>query len=64
MNVVSNSNLVSLETEKRITACNFQTMVMNFFVIPQDLMRLNRKLCIYVNMKLFVVILKFHDDKL
>ena len=39
MNVVSNSNLVSLETEKRITACNFQTMVMNFFVIPQDLIR-------------------------
>ena len=31
--------LVSLETEKTTTTYNFQTMVMNSFVIPHDLMR-------------------------
>ena len=37
MEVVTTSNLVSSKTEK--TACNFQTMVINFFVVPHDLMR-------------------------
>ena len=39
MKVVSTSNLVSLETKKATTACNFQTIAMNSFVIPHDLMR-------------------------
>ena len=44
MEVVSTSNLVSSEnkenrTKKRQTiACDFQTMAMNSFVIPHDLM--------------------------
>ena len=39
MEVVSTSKLVSSENEKTTTACNFQTMTMNSFVIPHDLMR-------------------------
>ena len=43
MEVVSTSNLVSLEKKKKkkkeTTACNFQIMAMNTFVIPHDLMR-------------------------
>ena len=38
MEVVSTLNLVSSETEKT-TACNLQTMAMNSFVMPDDLMR-------------------------
>ena len=33
MEAVSNSNLVSSENEKATTACNFQTMAMNSFVM-------------------------------
>ena len=36
MEVVSTSNLVSLEKKR---TCNFQTMAMNSFVMPYDLMR-------------------------
>ena len=39
MEVVSTSKLISSENEKTTTACNFQTMTMNSFVIPPDLMR-------------------------
>ena len=38
MEVVSISNLVSSEKEET-TACNFQIMAMNSFVMPHDLMR-------------------------
>ena len=38
MEIVSTSNLVSSENEKK-TAFNFQTMAANSFVIPHDLMR-------------------------
>ena len=38
MEVVSSSSLVSSEAEK-ITACIFQTMPINSFVMPHDLMR-------------------------
>ena len=38
MEVVSTSNLVSLEAAKTI-ACNFQTIPINSFVMPHDLMR-------------------------
>ena len=38
MQVVSTSNLVSSDTEKT-TACNFQTMAMNSFIMPHNLMR-------------------------
>ena len=38
MEVVSTSNLVSLENEK-ITASNFQIMAMKSSVMPHDLMR-------------------------
>ena len=37
MEVVSTSNLVSWETEKITTACNFQKM--NSFIMSHDLMR-------------------------
>ena len=37
MEVPSTSNLVSLETERTATACNFQTMTMNSFLMPHDL---------------------------
>ena len=40
MEVVSTSNLVSSENEKKkTTACNFQTTAINSFAIPHDLMR-------------------------
>ena len=43
MKVVATSNLVFSENEKKkkkkTTACNFQTMAMNSFVIPHDLIR-------------------------
>ena len=38
MGVVSTSNLVSSENEKT-PACNFQTMAMNSFVMPHNLIR-------------------------
>ena len=53
MEVVSTLNLVSSENEKT-AAFNFQTMVM-----PHD--ERPKKLCIYANMKLFVV--KKHPKK-
>ena len=39
MDVVSASKLVSSETKKTTTACDFQTMTMNYFVMTHDLMR-------------------------
>ena len=39
MKAVSTSNLVSLETEKTTIAYNFQTIPINSFVMPHDLMR-------------------------
>ena len=40
MEVISTSNLISSENEKKeTTTCNFQTMAMISFVIPHDLMR-------------------------
>ena len=39
MKVVSTSNLVSPEAEKTTIACNFQTIPINCFVVPHDLMR-------------------------
>ena len=39
MEVVSTSNLVSSEAKKTTTAYNFQTMHINSFVIPHDLIR-------------------------
>ena len=44
MEVVSTSTLVSSKNEKRkkTTACNFQIMAVNSFVIPHDLMRADR----------------------
>ena len=38
MEIVSNSNLVSLEAEKT-AACNLQTMSIDFFVMPHDLVK-------------------------
>ena len=38
MGVISTSNLVSSENEKA-TACNFQTIAMNSFVMTNDLIR-------------------------
>ena len=39
MEIVSTSNLVSLEAEKATTTCNFQTMNINSFVRSHDLIR-------------------------
>ena len=39
MKVVSTSNLVSSEAKKTTAACNFQTMPINSFLMPHDLMR-------------------------
>ena len=39
MDVVSTSNSVSSEAEETAIACNFQTMTINSFVMPHDLMR-------------------------
>ena len=39
MEVVSTSNIVSLENKKTTTVCNFQTMAMNSFFVSHDLMR-------------------------
>ena len=39
MEVVSASNIVSLEAEKTTSASNFQTMPINSFVMPHDLMK-------------------------
>ena len=38
MEVVSTSDLASSENEKTTTACNFQILALNSFVIPHDLM--------------------------
>ena len=38
MELVSTSNLVSLQRDKTTTACNLQTMPINSFM-PHDLMR-------------------------
>ena len=56
MYVISTSNLVSSEAEKETTACNFQTMAMNCFIMPHALIRGQiRRHAYYANMKLFVV---------
>ena len=39
MEVVSTSNLVSSEAKKAVTACNFQTININSFLMPYHLMR-------------------------
>ena len=39
MEKVSTSSLISWKTEETTTACNFQTMVMNSFVMSHDFMR-------------------------
>ena len=39
MKAVLTSNLVSSETKKTTTACNFQTMGMNFLAMPRELLR-------------------------
>ena len=39
MEVVSTSNLVSSEAKKITIVCNFQTMPINSFFVPHDLMR-------------------------
>ena len=39
MKVVSTSNLVSSEAEKITTACTFETVPINSFSVPHDLMR-------------------------
>ena len=39
MEVISTSNLASLEGEKITTGYNFQTMPINSFFVPTDLMR-------------------------
>ena len=39
MEIVSTSNLVSLEKGNTTTSCNFQTMAMKCFVIPHGLIR-------------------------
>ena len=54
MKVVSTSNLVSSETEKTTTACNFKTMAINSFFMSHD-ERLITILCIHANMKTFAV---------
>ena len=54
MEVVPISNLVALETEKTTTVCNFQTMVMNSFVMPHYLMRGQIGSYGYMLVKLFV----------
>ena len=57
MEVVSFSNLGSSETKKTGRACNFQAMTMVFFVYATWFdERPNKKLCMYTNMKLFVVL--------
>ena len=38
MVVVSTSNFVSSEIKKIAAACNFQTMTINSFAMPHDLM--------------------------
>ena len=39
MDILPTSKLVSSEAEKMATTCNFQTMNINSFVMPHDLMR-------------------------
>ena len=39
MEALSASNLVSSETEKTTAVCNFQTMAINYLVMPRDMMR-------------------------
>ena len=39
MEVVSTLNLVSSGAKKTTATCNFQTMSINSFVMPHDLMR-------------------------
>ena len=39
MEAVSTSNLVSTEFEKTTRACNFQTVSINSFVMPHDLVK-------------------------
>ena len=39
MEVVSTSNLISSEAEKTTATCNFQSMNINSFIMPHDLMR-------------------------
>ena len=51
--------LVSLETEKTTTTCNFQTMAMNSFVVPHDLMR--NQIGSYAYMQIWAYL--FHDSR-
>ena len=59
MGIESTSNLVSLENEK-ITACNFQIMVMNSSVMPHDLIRGQIGSYAYMQIRSYS---KFHDDR-
>ena len=47
MEVVSTSNLVSLENKKKTTACNFQTMAMNSLVIPHEYIHIYKPMHTY-----------------
>ena len=60
MEVVSTSNLVSSENEKTTTACNFQTMAMNSFVMAHDLMRGQIRSYAYMQEWRYS---KFHDSR-
>ena len=59
MELVSISNLVSSETEKPATACNFQIMAMNSFVMTHDLMRGQIGSYVYMQIKSYSL---FHHD--
>ena len=39
MEELSNSSLISKKKKKTTTACNFQTLVKNYFFMSNDLMR-------------------------
>ena len=53
MNLVSTSNLVSLENEKPTTTCNFQTIAMSTIVMLHDSM--TGQIGSYVNEKLLIL---------
>ena len=56
MEMVSTSNLVYSENKKTTTACSFQTLAMNSFIMLNDLIREQIGRYAYANMKLFVVL--------
>ena len=61
MEVVSTSSLVSWENKKKKKrACNFQTMAMNSFVIPHDLMRSQMGAYAYMQTSSYS---QFQDDR-